>query len=220
MLNGTVDCHSHLLYGVDDGVRTPEESLAVLEFLETLGVTEVWCTPHVMEDVANATADLKLRFDELNRRYKGGIKLHLAAEYMLDSLFRQRLEAGDLLTMDDDVVLVESSTVVPTYGFEELLEDMMSAGYRPMLAHPERYRFLDVRQCAKLHARGVLLQLNIASLTGYYGKTTREKAEEMLRKGMYSAYGSDCHREVVIKEQYLRPELKADILECLRRMNK
>lgn len=215
ILNGSTDRHSHILYGVDDGIKTPEDSLMVLSFEEALGVKEVWCTPHIMEDVPNTTQALKARFDQLCSIYKGPVKLRLAAEYMIDTLWEERLEAGDLLLMEDDMLLMETSTVTPPYDLKGSLASAMSAGYRPLFAHPERCRFLEVRDCEDLVKMGVRLQLNIASLTGYYGQTARIKAEALLKKDMYFAYGSDCHRVRTINEQYSRPELSKDIIQKL-----
>lgn len=216
VLEGSTDRHSHILFGVDDGISTPEDSIAVLEFEESLGVKEVWCTPHIMEDVPNTTEGLKARFAELSSLYKGPIKLNLAAEYMMDTLFEERLEAGDLLTMEDDILLMETSTMAPPYDLKGTLRAAMSAGYRPLFAHPERCRFLEVKDCEELVSMGVLLQLNIASLTGYYGGTARAKAETLLKKRMYHAYGSDCHRLRSVKDQYSRPELNKDLVQKLK----
>lgn len=215
ILNGSTDRHSHILYGVDDGIKTPEDSLAALAFEESLGVREVWCTPHIMEDVPNTTEALKSRFEELCGIYNGPIKLHLAAEYMIDTLWEERLEAGDLLLMEDDMLLMETSTVTPPFDLKGSLSSAMSAGYRPLFAHPERCRFLEVRDCEDLVKMGVRLQLNIASLTGYYGQTAKVKAEALLKKDMYFAYGSDCHRVRTINEQYSRPELSKEIIQKL-----
>ena len=110
LLTGAIDNHCHVLWGVDDGVKTQEESLAILKFLETLGMDTLWLTPHIMEDVPNTTADLRLRFEELKSVYTGNIKLHLSAENMMDTLFEERLEKGDLLMHGDTKVLVETST--------------------------------------------------------------------------------------------------------------
>ena len=71
VLKGAADHHSHILWGVDDGIKTPEDSLSVLAYEESLGVTYVWCTPHIMEDVPNTTEALKARFAELEDMYKG-----------------------------------------------------------------------------------------------------------------------------------------------------
>lgn len=215
ILNGSTDRHTHILYGVDDGIKTHEDSLAALTFEESLGVKEVWCTPHIMEDVPNTTQALKARFQQLCGIYDGPIKLHLAAEYMIDTLWEERLEAGDLLLMEDDMLLMETSTVSPPYDLKGSLASAMSAGYRPLFAHPERCRFLEVRDCEDLVKMGVRLQLNIASLTGYYGQIARVKAEALLKKDMYFAYGSDCHRVRAIIEQYSRPELSKEIIQKL-----
>ena len=213
VLKGSTDRHSHILYGVDDGIKTPEDSLAALAFEESLGVREVWCTPHIMEDVPNTTEALKSRFEELCGMYNGPIKLHLAAEYMIDTLWEERLEAGDLLLMEDDMLLMETSTITPPFDLKGSLSTAMSAGYRPLFAHPERCRFLEVKDCEELVKMGVRLQLNIASLTGYYGHTAKVKAEALLKKDMYFAYGSDCHRVRIINEQYSRPELSKEIIQ-------
>ena len=215
ILSGSTDRHSHILYGVDDGIKTPEDSLAALAFEESLGVREVWCTPHIMEDVPNTTEALKSRFEELCGIYNGPIKLHLAAEYMIDTLWEERLEAGDLLLMEDDMLLMETSTVTPPFDLKGSLSNAMSAGYRPLFAHPERCRFLEVKDCEELVKMGVRLQLNIASLTGYYGQTAKVKAEALLKKDMNFAYGSDCHRVRTINEQYSRPELSKEIIQKL-----
>ena len=215
VLSGTTDRHSHILYGVDDGIKTVEDSIAAISFEESLGVTDIWCTPHVMEDMPNKTESLKARFEELCAAYNGPVHLHLAAEYMIDPLFETRLRNRDLLTMEDNILLVETSTIAPPYDLEGSLNEAMSAGYRPMLAHPERYRFLEVKDIVRLHQMGVRLQLNIASLTGYFGSSAKDKAEQLLKSGMYCAYGSDCHRSRTIQEQYFRKEITKDIIQQL-----
>lgn len=216
VLQGATDSHSHVLFGVDDGIKTLEDSLAVLSFLETLGIQHLWCTPHIMDDLATPTEALKARFQELQQAYKGNIQLHLAAEYMLDSEFERRLEQGDLLPIDRDIILIETSMNVPPYNFIEVIQNIMSKGYRPLLAHPERYRYLSMKDYEYLDSIGVFFQLNLPSLVGYYGDTARDKAVELLRKGMYKRIGSDCHRLQSIQEQYTRDALTAEINEQLR----
>ena len=144
VLKGKTDRHSHILYGVDDGVRTLEESLSILKYEESLGVTEVWCTPHIMEDVPNTTESLRTRFDELCSKYEGPLKLHLAAEYMLDTVFDERLKNGDLLVMEDDTLLVETSTIVPPYDLRGMLRDAMSKIYSAKEDDPMPFMFNDI----------------------------------------------------------------------------
>lgn len=215
ILRGSVDSHSHILFGVDDGVAGPEESMAVLAYEASLGVREVWCTPHVMEDMPNTTGMLRARFSELCSLYSGPVRLRLAAEYMLDALFEERFETGDILTMDDDMVLVETSAVAPPYDLDGVLGAMIQRGYRPLLAHPERYLYMDQAYCQRIHRYGVRFQLNIASLTGYYGTGVRQRAEFLLKRGLYFAYGSDCHRADVMRRQYSETQLSVDILRKL-----
>ena len=214
-LQDAVDRHSHILFGVDDGVKTLEEALDVLAYEETHGITDVWCTPHIMEECANDTELLKARFEQLKVAYKGSVRLHLAAEYMLDTVFEQKFKDRDLLTMENDTLLVETSTWTPPVGLNETLRELQSAGYRPLLAHPERYRYLDERGYEELRKLGIHFQLNLASLVGFYGETTQKKAEWLLENGYYSEVGSDCHRLRLIQEQFERKVLSKEIVTQL-----
>lgn len=217
VLKGFCDCHTHLLPGVDDGVATIEQSLEVLAYMESQGVSQVWCTPHVMDDIPNPTELLQKKFEELKTAYKGNIKLNLAAEYMLDSEFEKRLAEGDILNMWDDVVLVETSTNIPPYNLLNLLENIMSKGYRPMLAHPERYRYMDVADYRHLREIGVYYQLNLPSVVGYYGETAANKALRLLREGSYYAVGSDCHKYSSILSQFNRAVLPDEVIADIRK---
>ena len=144
ILQGLTDWHCHLLPGVDDGVRTMEESLQILSSYEQHGIKEVWLTPHIMEDIPNSTALLRTRYSELKTAYSGPIILHLASENMLDNLFEERLQQGDLLPIGDDgrQLLVETSYFNPPYGLHDILKRIKSKGYFPVLAHPERYIYM------------------------------------------------------------------------------
>lgn len=218
ILEGVVDRHTHILYGVDDGIKTLEDSLAALDYQASLGVREVWCTPHIMEDVPNTTEGLKARFGELQAAYKGNIRLHLAAEYMLDTVFEERFNKGDLLLMEDNTVLVETSTWTPPVNLYEIFRSLQKAGYRPLFAHPERYRYLKESGYEELVKMGIHFQLNLPALTGFYGETAWRKAVWLLEKGWYSDYGSDCHREYVIKQQYAREVLVPEVLRHLEKL--
>ena len=215
LLKGAVDQHSHILYGLDDGVKTQEDSLSILRFLEEQGVSEVWFTPHVMEDVPNTTEGIRARFEQLKSVYRGGLRFHLAAEYMIDTLFEERLAARDLLTHGNDTVLVETSSVAPPINLWEVLETMRKAGYRPLIAHPERYRYMDKADYKRLHDMGCVLQMNLPSIVGFYGESARERALDLLDKGWYAMVGSDCHRYRAIQAQYAARELKKDTLRKL-----
>ena len=207
ILAGGTDWHCHVLPGVDDGIRTMKESLEVLAFHEQTGLREVWLTPHVMEDVPNEPDSLRARFEELRAAYQGPIRLHLAAENMIDNLFSDRFEAGRLLTLGDapageephrrtarPLLLVETSYFNPPMAFEDTLEEIREKGYTPLLAHPERYVYMERRDYLRLKDAGVKFQLNLMSLAGMYGRGAAEKGARLLQQGLYDFAGSDLHR--------------------------
>lgn len=200
-LNGFVDWHCHILPGVDDGLPTMEDALSVLAEYERLGIAQVWLTPHIMEDIPNTTAALRARFAELQAAYKGGVQLHLAAENMLDRLFVERFAARDLLTIGPggDHLLVETSYFNPPMDLHGMLERIMSAGYRPILAHPERYIYMDEKDYVQLHGMGVEFQLNLPSLAGMYGTEARKKARRLGKLGLYAYSGTDLHRPATLR---------------------
>lgn len=199
IFKGFRDYHSHILYGVDDGVKTLEESLDILALYESSGFSEVWFTPHIMEDIPNETARLKNRFEELKNAYReklrGGLELHLAAEYMLDPLFEERLRAGDLLPIgkEGNHLLVETSYYNAPGDLYHLLEMVKSKGYYPLLAHPERYRYMEDKDYERLRKMGVKFQLNLPALAGMYSSHTKQKAYRLLEKGYYYVAGTDIH---------------------------
>lgn len=209
------DNHSHILYGVDDGVKTQEESLKILHFYEEAGVETLWLTPHIMEDVPNTTQGLRGRYAELQAVYNGPIRLNLAAEYMIDTLFVERLRAKDLLLHGGYLVLMETSTWSPPIDLWEIIEEAIHNGYRPLIAHPERYRYMQMKDYERLRKMGCLLQLNLPSIVGVYGEETRAKAEVLLKKGFYCMFGSDCHRFRALDSQVHAPVLKKDIISKL-----
>lgn len=216
-LQGFTDWHSHILPGVDDGIKTMEDSLAVLEYYESLGITEVWLTPHIMEEIPNTTEALKIRFEELKLHYKGSIKLHLAAEYMLDSLFMERLQSGDLLTYGDSgkALLVETSYVQAPYGFYNIINDIKKAGYMPVLAHPERYQYMTEADYEQLHSMGVYFQMNLVSLVGGYGVSAQKRALSLLKDSRYTYYGSDVHSLASITRLFEKKALKRSELDLM-----
>lgn len=189
------DWHCHLLPGVDDGVLTMEEALQILTEYERLGVKEVWLTPHIMEDIPNTTTHLRERFAELQAAYKGKVTLHLASENMLDNLFEERLAKNDLLPLGKDGkhLLVETSCFNPPMGLSNILLRIKSKGYTPVLAHPERYEYMQIKDYKALKNGRTFFQLNLPSLAGMYGKHVQEKAESLLKAGMYDCIGCDTH---------------------------
>ena len=177
ILKGMTDIHSHILPGVDDGSPDRATSLELLQFLENLEITSVWLTPHVMSDMQrNTTAYLTERF-----------------EYMMDAQFTAKLPA-EVLPLGKNHLLVETSYMLPPVGMKEILASVKQNGYFPVIAHPERYTYMDMDNYRRLYSTdGYRLQLNLMSLSGYYGPGARHVAESILAEGMYSYVGSDLH---------------------------
>lgn len=191
-----IDYHCHILPGVDDGVRTMNETLQILQEYERLGIREVWLTPHVMEDTPNTSHALIWQFEMLKYAYQGTVVLHLSAEYMLDNLFEERLNQNDLLPMGEkgNHLLVETSYFNPPVRFHDILSRIKAKGFHPVLAHPERYLYLEETEYRQLKSMGIRFQLNLFSLYGLYGKNVRKRAEHLKAKAMYEYVGTDLHR--------------------------
>lgn len=227
VLKGAVDCHSHILPAIDDGSRSTEESLQMLAILEEQGVSEVWLTPHIMEDIPNTPSGLNEAFEAFSALYGGPIQLHLAAENNLDALFRERLASGAtgietdmasrFLCFGERRLLVETSCLSAPLGMKEMLAAVRSQGLELVLAHPERYAYMHGSDYGKLIDNGILFQLNIGSLLGAYGQTAREKAETMLNSGWYSYAGTDCHRPGDLR-RLMDSRLDKKIFEPLERL--
>lgn len=181
LFQGMKDCHRHLLPGVDDGVQSLEESLRILQRMEQLGVRRLWLTPHIMEDIPNETGFLQQRFQALKTNYKGKVEIRLAAEYMLDNLFEERLQNDDLLPLEEGkrYLLVETSYFNPPMRLHDLLHRIQQKGYYPLLAHPERYVYMQMQDYSALKSAQVSFQLNLPSLSGMYGKQVQKKAETL-----------------------------------------
>ena len=213
LLNGFTDCHCHILPGVDDGVETTEDALAILVRYEQTGIRKVWLTPHIMEDMPNTTDSLRQRFAALKAAYHGPITLCLSAENMLDSVFSERFRTGDLLPWGDkgDRLLVETSYFTAPANFASTLQSIKSKGFFPILAHPERYVYLGHQDYFRLKKKGIELQLNLFSLIGMYGRRVKDNAEFILKNGLYDYAATDLH-DLESLETALKARLSRKIL--------
>jgi tyrosine-protein phosphatase YwqE len=194
-----VDMHSHLIPGIDDGAQTVEDSIVLIERLQSMGFKSLVTTPHIKSDHFPNTAaiiqqGLKNLRQELAER-NINVPVRAAAEYYIDDHFLDLLERRELMPVTGNEVLVEVSFLVEPIKFHDILFRMQMADYRPILAHPERYSFYHNKTDAyrELKNRGCLLQLNTIALTGYYGKPVKQAAERNLKEGLYSYCGSDMH---------------------------
>jgi len=194
--------HSHILPGIDDGARDLENSLTLIRGLAGLGYQKLIATPHIMWDMYRNTPTIINEQLELIRKAvkKEGIniELHAAAEYFLDEHVEEQLRnKKPLLTISGNKVLAEFSMAFPSLNIKDLLFEMQMQGYQPIIAHPERYVYLqrDKTFYDELRETGCLFQLNLLSLTGYYGRTVHELAQYLLKQGYYDLVGTDLHHQ-------------------------
>ena len=218
ILRGKTDIHCHLLPGVDDGSPDVAHSLEMLTWMEqTIGFRRVWLTPHVMQDTSNDAPSLRQVFDAFRLAYQGQLSLHLSSEYMLDACFSSHLH-GDLLPLPGQHLLVETSYMSAPPGFFDLLLEVWHQGYRPVIAHPERYMYMDELDYEALKAKGYDFQLNLLSLSGYYGRRPKDAAEALLQRGYYDFVGTDLHHLDRYDDYLYRMKLtrkQLDLLEIL-----
>jgi tyrosine-protein phosphatase YwqE len=195
-----VDMHSHLLPGIDDGSPDMQTSLKLIKGMMELGYTKLITTPHIMWDMYKNTGEIVLQKLELVReavKAEGlNIEINAAAEYFLDDYVEGLVKNNTpLLTISGNMVLVEFSMAYPSHGLKDILFDMQMQNYQPVIAHPERYIYLDQNKkfYEELKDIGCLFQLNLLSLGGYYGKSAQELAQYLIKKGYYDLIGTDLH---------------------------
>lgn len=195
------DMHSHFIPGIDDGAKTLEDSLAMLRAMSDMGYNTIITSPHIMVDYyPNTRQNIESGLQTVQAALKQQdikITVRAAAEYYLDEYFSRLLENEPLLTIYKNEVLVEFSMVLEPSTLAQAIFDMQKAGYRPVIAHPERYMYFhkNFSKYTELKDRGCLLQLNLLSISGYYGRNIKEVADQLLKKGMYDYCGSDMHHE-------------------------
>jgi tyrosine-protein phosphatase YwqE len=215
------DMHSHLVPEIDDGSQSLEDSLALIRKYKEAGYQKLITTPHIHSAFFdNNVQKISTHFTLLKHyiaHHRIGIELETAAEYFLDAYFQSHiLPAGGLLTFGNNYLLVETSMAGWPHNFQELIFLIQSKGYTPVLAHPERYLYeTGTALYEQLKARGVLLQMNLLSVIGYYGRGVKEQAEQLLQAGLYDFCGSDVHH---IHHMEILFKLKNDFPEKMHQL--
>ena len=199
--DGYVDIHSHLLPGIDDGAKDQHHSLGLINSLKEYGFSQFIATPHVLTGIWNNTREGITATEASTKQFLTGQGIEnpfkAAAEYMMDDSFMALIKNEPLLTLKDNYVLVEMSYLNPPIQLYDIIYELQLAGYKPILAHPERYLFFHHKydEYHKLRKAGCKLQLNLLSVTGYYGKGVMETAKKLLEDDMIDFAGSDAHHE-------------------------
>lgn len=194
------DMHNHILFGIDDGSKSEEQSLDMARKFVESGYKGVIATPHVMSDYYPNTAEIILsKRDELQQCLEKNhipLRLECAAEYYMDEVFYARVNEGKpLLTLYGNHVLIETSFLNRPVFFNKMMFDVRTAGYTPILAHPERYIYFhdNYAEAEEVLATGVKFQINMLSLIGYYSPQVKKFAQWLIEKGYYHFMGTDAH---------------------------
>ncbi len=194
------DVHSHLIPGIDDGVKTLQESIEVIKAFANRGYKKLVTTPHIMSDFYRNTPEIILGgLEQVRKEIKAQgipIELDAAAEYNIDHEFEAKIDAGKLLTFGGNYILVEMPFMQEPPNLAVCIFKLMTAGLKPVLAHVERYTFWhnDYQKIIEQKDKGVLLQLNINSLTGAYGPGVSKMAKRLIEDDLIDLVGSDCHK--------------------------
>lgn len=197
------DMHSHLIPGIDDGSKDIEDSIRMIRKLKEFGYTKLITTPHIMSDFYRNTPDIinsgldKVRAALSKEEDLKDMQIEAAAEYYLDAEFSELVKKKNMLTFGNNHVLVEVSYLNEPDGIENVFFQIQMNGYKPVLAHPERYPFwqMNIEKFEEFKEKGVLLQININSLTKHYGPGAQKTAEKLIEKGLVSFVGTDCHKQ-------------------------
>ena len=221
LFDNHTDIHNHLIPGIDDGSDSVEQSLELIDAMRGLGITDFIATPHTMGEIyPNTPQIINSAAYDLNKALTARGDTHqvrTASEYMLDEQFSSRLQHEELLPLKDNYILVEISYLQPPIYLEDLLFEIIHAGYIPVLAHPERYSYYHKKYdyYNELQRLGCLFQLNALSLGDHYGHNVHLMARKLLEDGRYTFIGTDTHhihhlkslKKITYKEK-MKPAIK------------
>lgn len=191
--------HSHILPGIDDGAKTLSDSLILAQRFKSLGFRKLVATPHIMADYfRNTPATVHKALDILREgllQNNIDLEVDAAAEYYLDETFENKIQKKEVLTFGKNFLLFELSYINAPHNLFEVIKKIQDAGYQPVLAHPERYPYYynSIESHQQIRETGCLLQLNTISLTGYYGKNSKQTAEELIDNYCVDFLGTDMH---------------------------
>ncbi len=200
-LHGLVDIHNHLLPGIDDGAKSVDESLSLINGFSQFGVTSFKCTPHIMHNhYDNTPKTIKKAFEQLSKELEKksmlDVKIDYAAEHMIDDNFENILEEQQVMPLKEEYLLIEMSYLQPSFNFDASVEEIARHKYFPILAHPERYMYYhgNYGKYPSMKSNGILFQLNLLSLTSEsYGSDVQKIAEKLLKDGLIDFVGTDVH---------------------------
>ena len=206
------DMHSHLIPLIDDGSQSEEESIHIISELKNLGFSKIITTPHTMSDYYKNTPEIikkgEIKVLKELKRVNLEIEFDSASEYYVDYEFRQQIVKNRLLTFGSKYLLIEFPFTEEPKDIDDIIFQLQLSGYNVVLGHPERYLYYTNKDLKKFSEKGVLLQLNLLSITGYYSDQVRKNAENLIKEDLISFVGTDCHnmnQVIKLRECFTNP---------------
>ncbi len=196
-----VDMHNHLLPGIDDGSADTAQSLKLIKGLNALGLHKFICTPHIMEDIhPNTKSTISKSCVELQKALQtegNKTQIFAAAEHMIDHGLPHLIEKDNLCVMPGGYVLIEMSYLSESQSLFQTILDIQNLGYKPILAHPERYNYFhyNFNMYKQIRDAGCFLQMNLLSICRYYSTEVKVAALTLIKSGMYDFVGTDLHHD-------------------------
>ena len=201
---GFVDIHSHILPKIDDGAKNISDSLNMIRELKNIGYSKLIFTPHIYPGLYNnEIKNIRETYNQINKKIKDiDLKIEFAAEYMVDDLLIKKIKKNTILTIQNQYILIEMGYLFASRNIYEIIFELKILGYTPILAHPERYIYYskNKKEIYRLKKAGCKFQMNLFSLTGFYGKDVKGFSENLLKNNFIDYVGTDIHNSRQLAE--------------------
>lgn len=214
------DLHMHVLPGIDDGAQNIKDSLALIDAHYKAGVRKIIATPHIrMDFFVNTKESIHaawIQLTSITKEQYPDLIIQYAAEYFADDYFLTLLDKNEILPLGENYVLVETSLRHDLVYFRDILKEMILKGYKPVVAHPERYQAWHAKpeRYDEIYELGIIFQINLLSIGGAYGHTEQIMAERLIQQGWIGALGSDLHR--IGQYKYIKEAIENPYFERLK----
>ncbi|MBQ3475388.1 MAG: hypothetical protein IJH20_04395 [Bacilli bacterium] len=198
-----IDIHNHMIYGVDDGSKSIEESIDILRDLYNNGVSDVILTPHFIPETKYVSPKLNniVKFKKIKEELKSNninINLYLGNEIYIDKNIYNYIKTNQMCSLNNtEYILVELPMSGEYEDYQDIFYNLIDIGFTVILAHPERYRSVqgDFNKIYELKDQGILFQCNIGSLVGEYGNEAKKVIKRLLKEHLVSFIGTDIHKK-------------------------
>lgn len=193
--NNYIDTHCHVLYSIDDGSKTLEESIEMLKKFESLGFTKIILTPHYKNAYHANNKEKKKLFNKLKRESKKegiDIELFLANEVRISGDILKLIDSNEISMLGNNLFL-ELPFTNSIVGLDNIMFELESMGVNIILVHPERYLYLKKSDYKNLIGKDIMFQVNYESIIGTYGRESKKRAKYLLKNNMVTLLGSDSH---------------------------